>query len=187
MHGPRRCCGFWPTRTRSTRRSSQMSYTFSPNLTETVRTRFAAATTPRLTRYIPILPTHKQSAFLLLDDREAFYGGAAGPGKTSALLAAALQYVDVPGYSALLLRRNYKQLALPGSLIPKSHEWLDRTDATFHEGQKRWTFPSGATLTFGFVGQQRDDVRKYETAEFQFIGIDELTAWEEADYRFLFS
>lgn len=145
-------------------------------------------TTPRLTPYIPIIPTPKQTAFLLLDDdREAFYGGAAGPGKTSALLAAALQFVDVPGYSALLLRRNYKQLALPGSLIPKSHEWLDRTDAVYHEGQKRWTFPSGATLTFGFVGQQRDDVRKYETAEFQFIGIDELTAWDESDYRFLFS
>ena len=103
------------------------------------------------------------------------------------MLAAALQYVDVPGYSALLLRRNYKQLSLPGSLIPKSHEWLDRTDASYHEGQKRWTFPSGATLTFGFVGANKEDVRKYETAEFQYIGIDELTAWEEADYRFLFS
>jgi len=99
----------------------------------------------------------------------------------------ALQYVDVPGYAALLLRRNYKQLALPGSLIPLSHSWLDGTDARWHEGQKRWTFPSGATLTFGFVGANYDDVRKYETSEFQYIGVDELTSWEESDYRFLFS
>jgi len=116
-----------------------------------------------------------------------FYGGAAAGGKTSGILAAALQYVDVPGYNALLLRRNYKQLNMPGSWIPMSHEWLDGTDATWHKGDKQWSFPSGATLTFGFVGQAEEDRRKYETAAFQFIGIDEVTAWREDDYRFLFS
>ena len=116
-----------------------------------------------------------------------FYGGAAAGGKTSGILAAALQYVDVPGYAALLLRRNYKQLSLPGSWIPMAHEWLDGTDARWHAGGKVWTFPSGATLTFGFVGLTAEDKRKYETAAFQFIGIDELTAWNEDDYRFLFS
>lgn len=129
----------------------------------------------------------KQLAFLGLDQREVFYGGAAAGGKTSGILAAALQYVDVPGYNALLLRRNYKQLSMPGSWIPMAHEWLDSTDARYHKGQKQWTFPSGATLTFGFVGQGEEDVRKYETASFQFIGIDEVTAWREDDYRFLFS
>ena len=129
----------------------------------------------------------KQLAFLGLDQREVFYGGAAAGGKTSGILAAALQYVDTPGYNALLLRRNYKQLSMPGSWIPMAHEWLDGTDARYHKGQKQWTFPSGATLTFGFVGQGEEDVRKYETASFQFIGIDEVTAWREDDYRFLFS
>lgn len=116
-----------------------------------------------------------------------FYGGAAGGGKTAAILAAALQYVDVPGYAALLLRRNYKQLDLPEAWIPLSHQWLDHTDARWHQGRHEWAFPSGATLTFGFVGQTAEDRRKYETAAFQFIGIDELTAWREDDYRFLFS
>jgi len=132
----------------------------------------------------------KQLAFLSPQAqqwRELFYGGAAGGGKTSGILGAALQYVDVPGYAALLLRRNYKQLELPGSWIPLSHEWLDGTDARWHQGAKRWTFPSGATLTFGFVGLPAEDRRKYETAAFQFIGIDELTSWREDDYRFLFS
>lgn len=166
-----------------------MTYSLRPDLTEAARSAIhLEGTIPRLTKYIPIVPTPKQSVFLLSDNvREVFYGGAAGPGKTSALLAAALQYVDIPGYAALLLRRNFKQLALPGSLIPLSHSWLDRTDAIYHEGRKEWRFPSGATLTFGFVGQQREDERKYETAQFQFIGIDELTAWPEDQYRFLFS
>lgn len=116
-----------------------------------------------------------------------FYGGAAGGAKTSGILAAALQYVDTPGYHALLLRRNYKQLAMPGSWIPLSREWLDPTDALWNQGQKQWTFPSGSTLTFGFVGQNQEDVRKYETAAFSFIGIDEVTSWSESDYTFLFS
>lgn len=148
---------------------------------------------PRTNRYIPrtLIQENlnsKQLGFLSLQDqREVFYGGAAAGGKTSGILAAALQYVDTPGYSALLLRRNYKQLYFPGSWIPLSQEWLAHTDARWNAGQKQWTFPSGATLTFGFVGPTEDDRRKYETAAFQFIGIDELTAWREADYRFLFS
>lgn len=148
--------------------------------------------TPRTNEFIPrTLTTEnrnlKQRAFLLSMDREVFYGGAAGGAKTSGILAAALQFVDAPNYHALLLRRTYKQLSMPGSWIPMAHEWLDNTRAHWHEGQKQWTFPSGATLTFGFVGQQRDDVEKYQTANFNFIGIDEVTGWREHDYTFLFS
>jgi predicted phage terminase large subunit-like protein len=170
--------------------SAKVAYRLLP---ETSRTELSNHYRPRANRYIPKSLTtenrnQKQAAFLLLDDRrEVFYGGAAGGAKTSGILAAALQYVDVPGYHALLLRRNYKQLALPGSWIPLSKDWLRDTDATYNEGQKQWRFPSGSTLTFGFVGQNFDDVRKYETSAFSFIGIDELTAWQESDYTFLFS
>src|SRR5436190_24236070 len=53
-----------------------------------------------LEAYVPHLPWPKQRAFLQLDCREAFFGGAAAGGKSEALLMAALQYVDVPGYAA---------------------------------------------------------------------------------------
>lgn len=162
-------------------------------LPETTRSRISDRLRPRANSFIPpTLTAHnrnlKQRAFLCLKDREVFYGGAAGGAKTSGILAAALQYVDVPHYHALLLRQNFKQLSQPGSWIPMAHEWLDSTPAHYHEGRKEWRFPSGATLTFGFVNQgMTDDVRKYETANFSFIGIDELTGWNEANYRFLFS
>ena len=72
------------------------------------------------TDYIPHQPTTKQLAFSLLDTPEALYGGAAGGGKSDALLMAALQHVNTPGYAALLLRRSYTDLSLPGALMERA-------------------------------------------------------------------
>lgn len=143
---------------------------------------------PRLNKYIPWNPNPgPQTAFLLYEGREAFYGGAAGGGKSVALLMAALQWVDVPGYSALLLRRTYKQLVKPGALIPLSHEWLADTDATWNGDRKQWTFPSGAVLEFGFLDHPNDRYN-YQGAAYDFVGFDELTQFRsEEDYLYLFS
>lgn len=136
-------------------------------------------------RYVPIRPTPRQNAFLRLANDEAFYGGAAGGGKSYALLAAALQYADVPGYNALLLRRAYPDLSQPEGLIPTSREWLEGK-AHWDGGERRWTFPSGATLTFGFF-KHEDDFRRYMGPSYHFVGWDEMTQFEELWYRRLFS
>jgi predicted phage terminase large subunit-like protein len=128
----------------------------------------------------------KQTEFLKLDCREALYGGAGGGGKSSALLMAALQYVDVPGYSALLLRRTYADLALPGALMNRAEEWLRGTNAKWNQTEKTWTFPSGATVTFGYMKNDAERFR-YQGSELQFVGFDELTQFSEVQYRYLFS
>jgi predicted phage terminase large subunit-like protein len=99
---------------------------------------------------------------------------------------AALQYVCVPGYSAILFRRTYKALALPGALIDRSKEWLAGTDAHWSEEHKMWTFPSDATLSFGYLDNPGDKWQ-YQSAEFQMCGFDEVTQFLEDDYRYLFS
>lgn len=146
--------------------------------------RTAAATRER--PWVPHEATPKQREFLALDTYEALYGGAAGGGKTDCLLMAALAHVDVPGYAALLLRRTYPQLRQPGGLIPRSHEWLQGTAASWNEVEKRWTFPSGATLTFGHV-QHETDRYNYQGGEYQFIGFDELTQFPEGVYLYMHS
>ena len=133
-----------------------------------------------------LTPTAKQDVFLQLRELEALYGGAAGPGKSVALLMAALQYVHVPGYAALLLRRTYSDLSLPGALMDKANVWLRSTAAHWGAETKTWTFPNGATVSFGFL-QNTSDKYRYQSSEFQFIGFDELTQFPEADYTFLFS
>jgi len=127
----------------------------------------------------------QQAAFLLLPNREAFYGGAAGGGKSDALLAGALQYVDVPGYAALILRRTYGDLALPGAIMNRARQWL-HGKAQWQDKTYTFKFPSGATLTFGYC-ESEDDVYRYQGTESQYIAFDELTQFSETQYQYLFS
>ena len=142
--------------------------------------------TPKMTKYIPHKPTVKQAAFLLLPHIEALFGGEPGGGKSDALLMAALQYVDIPGYAAILFRRTFQDLALPGALMDRAKEWLSGTDARWNEQLKTWSFPSGATLSFGYLEIESHKYR-YQGAEFQFVGFDETSQFKETQYRYLFS
>jgi len=104
---------------------------------------------------------------------------------------AAAQYVEAPGYSALLLRRTYQDLALPGALMDRAKQWwkgmrVGGQQARWDEKNKIWRFPSGATIAFGYL-EHEDDKYRYASAEFQFIGFDELTQFTETQYTFLSS
>jgi phage terminase large subunit-like protein len=135
----------------------------------------------------------KQRMFLSLDTLEAMYGGSVGGAKSDALLIAALQYVDVPGYSAILLRETKKELGGAGALLDRAHEWLAPFRVT---GEVQWngqkdsfffqTAGRPARLTFGYVAN-RKDCYQYKSHEFQFVGWDEVTEQLEWCYLYLFS
>lgn len=123
--------------------------------------------------YIPATPTIQQAKFLALPTDEALYGGAAGGGKSVALLMGALQFATHQNYAALLIRRTFADLQQPGALIDISKQWLTGR-ASWNENKMRWTFASGASLTFGYLDNDNDKYR-YQGSEFQYIGFDELT------------
>jgi hypothetical protein len=128
-----------------------------------------------------------QFVFLTLSNREAFYGGSAGGGKSDALLAAALQYVHIPNYKALILRRSFTELSLPGAIMARAREYLaPHKELHWSHDNKTWTFPSGATLTFAYMANDQDMAR-YQSAEFQYVAYDELTEFTEEQYEWLFS
>lgn len=142
---------------------------------------------PRDSPYSPEDASLTQKVFLRTYSLEALFGGAAGGGKSSALLMAALQYVDVPNYSAILFRRTYADLALPGAIMDRFQAWIsEHEDIKWNANNYTAVFPSGARISFGYLNNSQDYLR-YKGAEFQFIGMDEVTEIREADYRYLFS
>jgi hypothetical protein len=99
---------------------------------------------------------------------------------------SALQYVHVPGYTALLLRRTYADLAQPGAIMERARAWLAGTAAKWNEQRKQFRFPSGAVLQFGYMESAQDRFR-YQGTEYQFCGFDELTQFPEQSYQYMFS
>jgi len=128
--------------------------------------------------------------FLLTLDKEAFFGGAAGGGKSSSILMGAAMYLEEPGYNAILFRRTLEDHKLPEGLIPRSLEWWGGK-AKWNGADYRWTFPTGdktrpSTITFGYM-RNSDDQYRYQSSAYQFIGFDELSHFEESQYRYMFS
>lgn len=141
--------------------------------------------------YTPHQPWPKQKAFLSLDAQEALYGGAASGGKSDALIFGALQFVDRPNYSALLMRRQEVDLNKAGAILDRARSWFAGTAAKWDAKLFGFRFPSydsnpGASISFGFF-QHDNDRGKWKGTEYQYIGIDELTEWPEAHYLFMFS
>ena len=142
---------------------------------------------PKPPMYCPETASVQQKVFLRTNSMEALFGGAAGGGKSSALLMAALQYVDVPGYSALLFRRTLQDLTLPGALMDRFKDWIaPHDDVRWNANTYTATFPSGARIGFGYLNN-KDDYLRYKGVEVQLIGMDEVTEIRESDYRYLFS
>jgi hypothetical protein len=131
-------------------------------------------------------PTKKQSDFLAIPwtVKEALYGGAAGAGKTEVAVWMPLiyQFHEHPLYKGIILRRNLKQLET--ELISRSKEIYPSLGGVFNETKKKWTFPSGAVQYFGGADKE-DDIRKFDSDQYNLISYDEATHFTEFQYSYL--
>lgn len=130
-------------------------------------------------------PQPKQAAFLRRGEYEGLYGGAAGGGKSEALVMEALRQVHIPHYKGLILRKTFPELE---ELIEKSLRYYPAAfpGARYHASSHTWRFPSGAKILFGSMHRPADRLR-YQGRAFDFIGFDELTHFTWEEYAYLFS
>jgi len=125
-----------------------------------------------------------QTQFLAASEREVFYGGARGGGKSYAMLVDPLRYCHKQKHRALLIRRTMPELR---DLINHSQQLYSKAypGAKWREQEKEWKFPSGARIEFGYAENLTDALR-YQGQSYTWIGIDELPQYPTEDiYNFL--
>ena len=116
-----------------------------------------------------------QTDFLSASEREVLYGGAAGGGKSYAMLADPLHGLNHANFSGLLVRHTTEELR---ELIQKSQELYPKAipGIKWSERKSQWTTPTGGRLWMSYLDKDMD-VTRYQGQAFNWIGFDELTQW----------
>ncbi len=141
---------------------------------------------PEDTRKV-LYPIHEgpQTLFMTTDAEEVLYGGAAGGGKSYGLRAWAVTYSMVyPGAKGVLFRQSFRQLE--ETHLHAIQQEVPESVAEYKSSSHDLIFPNGSIIMFRFC-EADDDVRSYDTAEFDYMLFDELSHFTSFQYTYLTS
>lgn len=114
------------------------------------------------------------------------YGGAAGGGKTWALLLEPLYHVRNPEFSCVIFRRTYPQITNEGGLWDESMRVYPLAGAAPRESDLQWVFPGGASVRFAHMQHEKDRY-SWQGAQIPLICFDELTHFSQAQFLYMLS
>jgi len=127
-----------------------------------------------------------QETFLASSADIAIYGGAAGGGKSYALLLEPLRHIHDPGFRAVIFRRTAKQIRNEGGLWDASRQVYGAFGGMAKETDLLWRFPSGATISFGAMEHEKSRF-DWQGTEITYLGFDELTHFTRRQFFYLLS
>jgi hypothetical protein len=127
-----------------------------------------------------------QERFLASTADITVYGGAAGGGKSYALLLEPLRHVGNPDFGAIVLRRTTPEITNVGGLWTTAESIYPLVGATPKIGNLEWEFPSGARLKFDHLEHEKSK-HKYQGSQIALICFDELTHFTEGQFWYMVS
>lgn len=128
-----------------------------------------------------------QEMFLSTPVDIAFYGGAAGGGKTYALLMECLRHINNKHFGATIFRRNSNQIKNEGGLWDNAKQmYMPIGGIPLENPRPTIRFKSGAKITFAHL-QYENDKFGYQGAQIPLIGFDEITHFTASQFWYMLS
>ena len=129
----------------------------------------------------------KQEMFLRSPADICIYGGAAGGGKTYALLLECLRNTDHKHFEAVIFRQSRPQILSAGGLYATSQEIYPYLGASsVLTPNVQWRFPSGAKVTFAHMFYEKEKYN-WQGSQIPLLMFDELTHFTEGQFFYMFS
>lgn len=135
---------------------------------------------------IAIRPQPRQEQFLASSADVAIYGGAAGGGKTWALLLEPLRHIKNGDFGAVIFRRTIPEITHEGALWDEAKKVYPLLDAAPNQNERQFRFPSGAKVTFSHM-QREDDKDAWKSAQIPLIEFDQLETFSASQFFYMLS